>query len=155
MNVNKIRHSKVLSTVDSKQNGMDFKKKKFSKKINKFNPKKRFKHKPKVKQHVREDDEIKNLQEGYENIKNCKEIQSFEDFPLSRKTLKGLKENYFKTPTEIQKQAIGPGLKGCDILGASQTGSGKTLAFLIPILERLYVQKWSRMDGVGAVSSLK
>jgi len=137
---------------------MEFKNKK---KVNKFNKNKKFKKpgtkkpfkvKQKVKQHVREDDEIKNLQEEYENIKNFKEIKTFYDFPLSRKTRKGLTENKFKEPTEIQKQAIGPGLKGCDVLGASKTGSGKTLAFLIPILENLFIKKWSRMDGVGAVS---
>ncbi|XP_070503063.1 probable ATP-dependent RNA helicase DDX10 [Chironomus tepperi] len=136
---------------------MEFKNKK---KVNKFNKNKKFKKpgtkkpfkvKHKVKQHVREDDEIKKLQEEYENIKNCKDIKTFDDFPLSRKTRKGLTENKLKIPTEIQKQAIGPGLKGCDVLGASKTGSGKTLAFLIPILENLFIKKWSRMDGVGAI----
>lgn len=137
---------------------MEFKNKK---KFNKFNKNKKFKKpgtkkpfkgKPKVKQHIREDDEIKYLQKEYDNLKKCQDIKTFDDFPLSRKTRKGLAEHKFKVPTEIQKQAIGPGLKGCDVLGASKTGSGKTLAFLIPILENLFVKKWSRMDGVGAVS---
>ncbi|CAG9807131.1 unnamed protein product [Chironomus riparius] len=136
---------------------MEFKNKK---KVNKFNKNKKFKKpgskkpfkvKPKVRQHIREDDEIKQLQEEYGNIKNCRDIKTFDDFPLSRKTRKGLIDNKFKVPTEIQKQAIGPGLNGSDVLGASKTGSGKTLAFLIPILENLFTKKWSRMDGVGAI----
>lgn len=70
---------------------------------------------------------------------------------MSQKTLKGLKENHFVTPTEIQRQAIGYALQGKDILGAAKTGSGKTLAFLIPILEILFCRKWTRLDGVGAL----
>lgn len=82
---------------------------------------------------------------------NPAEIKTFKDFPLSQKTLKGLKENNYVTPTEIQKQAIGFALQGKDILGAAKTGSGKTLAFLIPILENLFCKKWTRLDGVGAL----
>lgn len=82
---------------------------------------------------------------------NHEEIKTFKDFPLSQKTLKGLKENHYVTPTEIQKQAIGYALQGKDILGAAKTGSGKTLAFLIPILESLFCKKWTRLDGVGAL----
>lgn len=65
--------------------------------------------------------------------------------------MKGLKENKFITPTEIQRQAIGYTLQGKDILGAAKTGSGKTLAFLVPILETLFCKKWTRLDGVGAL----
>lgn len=54
-------------------------------------------------------------------------------------------------PTEIQKQSIGFALQGKDILGAAKTGSGKTLAFLVPILEHLFCQKWTRLDGLGAL----
>ena len=38
-----------------------------------------------------------------------------------------------------------------DILGASRTGSGKTLAYLIPMIEKLYINKWSPLDGLGAI----
>lgn len=62
-----------------------------------------------------------------------------------------MKECGYHKPTEIQKETIGLALNGKDILGAAQTGSGKTLAFLIPIIERLYVQQWTKLDGVGAI----
>jgi ATP-dependent RNA helicase DDX10/DBP4 len=127
-------------------------KKKFPQKNKKFGKNKPFKPKQKVKQHVREDEEIKKLQESYENLPNSADIKTFEDLPLSSLTRKGLRENKFKIPTEIQKQSIGPALKGNDVLGASKTGSGKTIAFLIPVLESLYLSKWTRIDGVGAVS---
>lgn len=65
--------------------------------------------------------------------------------------MKGLKDNHFVTPTEIQRQAIAYALQGKDILGAAKTGSGKTLAFLVPILEILFCKKWTRLDGVGAL----
>lgn len=100
-----------------------FKKKKFGK----FVKGKAKDGKPKVKKRVLEDDEIKNLQENYEKIPDFREIKTFDDFPLSRKTRKGLKANKFRVPTEIQKQSIGLALQGKDILGAAQTGSGKTL----------------------------
>jgi ATP-dependent RNA helicase DDX10/DBP4 len=103
------------------------KKKPFAKKFNKFN---KFKapngNNPKqnVKRHILEDEEIKNLQEAYKNMPNTRDIKTFDEIPLSTLTRKGLKENKFKAPTEIQKQAIGPGLLGNDVLGAAITGSG-------------------------------
>lgn len=60
-------------------------------------------------------------------------VKRFSDFPLSYNTQKGLKENGYEIPTEIQRESIGFALQGLDILGAAKTGSGKTLAFLIPV----------------------
>ncbi|PZC86912.1 hypothetical protein B5X24_HaOG201771 [Helicoverpa armigera] len=107
-------------------------------------------YKPRKKKSAEEDAAIQYLQAQYDKI-NPAEIKTFKDFPLSQKTLKGLKENNYVTPTEIQRQAIGYALQGKDILGAAKTGSGKTLAFLIPILENLFCKKWTRLDGVGAL----
>lgn len=106
--------------------------------------------KPKPKQSVIEDQEIKTLQAKYSDI-NVKNITLFTDFPLSTKTIRGLKDNNYKTPTAIQRESIGYSLQGKDVLGAAITGSGKTLAFLVPVLENLFLKKWSRMDGVGAI----
>lgn len=80
-----------------------------------------------MKKSVAEDEEIKKLQESYENLPEVRDIKSFDNFPLSKKTRKGLLENKFKVPTEIQKHSIGLALQGKDVLGAAQTGSGKTL----------------------------
>ncbi|XP_072332896.1 probable ATP-dependent RNA helicase DDX10 [Scyliorhinus torazame] len=91
---------------------------------------------------------IAKLVQRYSQI-NAKEVMRFSDFPLSKKTVKGLMGAQYRMPTEIQKQAIGLALQGKDILGAAKTGSGKTLAFLIPVLECLYRQQWTSEDGLG------
>eukprot|EP00850_Spirogloea_muscicola_P003244 SM000013S26413 [mRNA] locus=s13:218728:223041:- [translate_table: standard] len=75
----------------------------------------------------------------------------FAGLPLSQRTLSGLKEAKYLTMTAIQRAALPHALCGRDVLGAAKTGSGKTLAFLIPVLERLYRQRWGAMDGVGAI----
>ncbi|XP_052707354.1 probable ATP-dependent RNA helicase DDX10 [Crassostrea angulata] len=96
------------------------------------------------------DSEITELQLRYAKVQ-AKDIKTFSDFPLSKNTLDGLQKAKFTTPTEIQRESIGLALQGHDILGAAKTGSGKTLAFLIPVLECLYRQKWSSIDGLGAL----
>ncbi|KAG7228914.1 hypothetical protein INR49_008692 [Caranx melampygus] len=93
---------------------------------------------------------IQKLVSRYPHI-NSKEAVKFSDFPISKKTLLGLQEAQYRQPTEIQRQTVGFALQGKDVLGAAKTGSGKTLAFLIPVLECLYRQQWSSMDGLGAL----
>ena len=71
---------------------------------------------------------------------------------LSRETREGLKACKYVTPTAVQKQVLPPALEGKDVLCAAKTGSGKTLAFVVPVLEKLYREKWSpRVDGIGAL----
>ncbi|KCV73301.1 hypothetical protein H696_00842 [Fonticula alba] len=76
---------------------------------------------------------------------------TFLDLNLSDKTIAGLTKSKYTKMTEIQKRAIPLALTGKDILGAAKTGSGKTLSYLIPMLERLHKQSWSRVDGIGAI----
>lgn len=78
-------------------------------------------------------------------------ITAFTDLPLSKKTLTGLSEHKFNSPTEIQKESLMFALKGHDILGAAKTGSGKTLAFLIPVLELLFRQRYTPPFGPAAL----
>jgi len=56
--------------------------------------------------------------------------------PLLR-TLDGLD---YKTPTAVQGHAIGPILKGRDLMAAAQTGTGKTAGFALPLLQRLMLE---------------
>ena len=75
----------------------------------------------------------------------------FSELPLSHKILKGLSEaKYFKM-TPIQRATLPHSLAKRDIMGASKTGSGKTLCFLIPTLENLYRDGWSKGQGLGAL----
>ncbi|MGF7185876.1 ATP-dependent RNA helicase DeaD [Desulfitispora alkaliphila] len=46
-----------------------------------------------------------------------------------------------KEPTPVQQQAIPILLEGKDIVAQAQTGTGKTFAFLLPILEKVNVNK--------------
>ncbi|XP_030755599.1 probable ATP-dependent RNA helicase DDX10 [Sitophilus oryzae] len=93
---------------------------------------------------------IEKLKSQYDSIDITK-LSKFTDLPLSQKTIKGLRESKYFKLTDIQRESIPLALQGKDILGAAQTGSGKTLAFLIPILECLYCQQWTRIDGLGAL----
>jgi ATP-dependent RNA helicase DDX10/DBP4 len=77
--------------------------------------------------------------------------RKFEDFPISSATKSALKEAKFTNLTAIQRAALPHALCGRDVLGAAKTGSGKTLAFLIPLIERLFREKWGRLDGLGAL----
>ncbi|XP_065586151.1 probable ATP-dependent RNA helicase DDX10 [Cyrtonyx montezumae] len=97
-----------------------------------------------------ERDGIERLLRLYPQI-NANEIQRFSDFPLSKKTLKGLQEAQYRMVTEIQRQTIGLALQGKDVLGAAKTGSGKTLAFIVPALELLYRLQWTSADGLGVL----
>ena len=75
----------------------------------------------------------------------------FTSLPISKRTKDCLQEGKLIVATDIQAAALPHALAGRDILGAAKTGSGKTLSFVIPILERLYREKWSQEDGLGAL----
>lgn len=51
----------------------------------------------------------------------------------------------------MQRCAIPHALAGRDLLVSSRTGSGKTLAYLVPLVEKLYRQRFIPLDGLGAV----
>jgi len=75
----------------------------------------------------------------------------FDDLPISSYSKQGLRENKYEVMTDTQRCVIPHALVNRDILVCARTGSGKTLAFLIPLLEHLYREKWSDMDGLGAL----
>ena len=77
--------------------------------------------------------------------------KTFAALPLSRYTQAGLRAHAFKTMTAIQRASLPHTLAGRDLLGAAKTGSGKTLAFVIPLLEKLFREKWSSVDGLGGL----
>lgn len=77
--------------------------------------------------------------------------RGFEEFPISKRTLAGLRQHKFLKMTPVQLACIPPALSGKDILGEARTGSGKTIAFLIPLLEKLSQAKWSQYDGLGGL----
>ncbi|KAG7393860.1 ATPdependent RNA helicase [Phytophthora pseudosyringae] len=79
------------------------------------------------------------------------EAASFDLFPLSEASRRGLRTCGFTAPTKIQVGTLPHALAGRDVLAAAKTGSGKTLAFLLPVLEKLFRLRWSVEDGLGAL----
>ena len=53
--------------------------------------------------------------------------------------------------TEVQRAAISHGIAGRDLVVCARTGSGKTLSYLVPLVERLYQERWSAFDGLGGM----
>lgn len=63
--------------------------------------------------------------------------QTFESLGLIKELCEACQSMGYKTPTDIQREAIPHALAGRDIVGLAQTGSGKTAAFALPILQAL------------------
>jgi ATP-dependent RNA helicase DDX10/DBP4 len=82
---------------------------------------------------------------------NSQSVCRFDEMNIGHRTLEALRLANLETATDIQAAAIPHALAGRDILGAAKTGSGKTLAFVIPVIECLYREKWSREDGLAAI----
>lgn len=95
--------------------------------------------------------DLKTLDQHVAELDSKAALTEFAQLPLSDPTADGLRGSHYKTLTDIQAKALPHALKGRDILGAAKTGSGKTLAFLVPVLENLYRNQWSDLDGLGAL----
>lgn len=65
----------------------------------------------------------------------------FHDFGLNQKTVATLDFLGFTTPSEIQDKSIPEAVNGKDVIGLANTGTGKTAAFLLPIINKLSVNK--------------
>lgn len=65
----------------------------------------------------------------------------FKDYFLKRELLMGIYEKGFESPSPIQEEAIPIALAGKDVLARAKNGTGKTASFLIPILERVDLEK--------------
>ena len=66
-----------------------------------------------------------------------KNIVKFEEFNLSEKIKRALKDCGYIEATEIQAKAIPVILEGKDIIGQSKTGTGKTASYSLPMLEQI------------------
>ena len=58
---------------------------------------------------------------------------------LDSSILKGVEKMGFEKPFPIQEKALGPLLRGQDVIGQARTGTGKTAAFSLPILQSIDV----------------
>ncbi|WP_068545711.1 DEAD/DEAH box helicase [Thalassotalea crassostreae] len=66
---------------------------------------------------------------------------SFMTLGFCQPILKAIADLGYNQPTDIQKQAIPAILAGKDVVAAAQTGTGKTASFVLPILERLNIER--------------
>ncbi len=73
-----------------------------------------------------------------ENI--SKPILEFQHCQLSQTLNNNLSHFGYLTPTPVQMQVIPLALTFRDVLACAQTGSGKTAAFLVPIIQRIYLE---------------
>lgn len=65
----------------------------------------------------------------------------YSQFDLSPILIKNIYHKGYSCPTQIQYQAIPHILAGKDVLGLANTGSGKTAAFLIPMINKVIVDR--------------
>ncbi len=66
---------------------------------------------------------------------------TFEQYGLKPFIYKGIEALRFKEPTPIQRNMIPLILKGESAIGQSQTGTGKTHSYVLPILNRINIEK--------------
>lgn len=67
----------------------------------------------------------------------------FADFKVEPELKATITKKGYVTPTPIQDRAIPHILKGGDVVGIANTGTGKTAAFLIPIINKLILDRRS------------
>lgn len=65
----------------------------------------------------------------------------FSDFVLDRRLSNNIADHRFSAPTPIQDQAIPEILSGRDVVGVANTGTGKTAAFLIPLINKVVLNR--------------
>lgn len=69
-----------------------------------------------------------------------KPVLEFQHCQLSETLNNNLSHFGYITPTPVQMQVIPLGLSSRDVLACAPTGSGKTAAFLLPIIQRIYLE---------------
>jgi superfamily II DNA/RNA helicase len=67
----------------------------------------------------------------------------FADFKVEPEVKENITRKGYVVPTPIQDKAIPHVLKGVDVVGIANTGTGKTAAFLIPIINKLILDRRS------------
>jgi superfamily II DNA/RNA helicase len=70
---------------------------------------------------------------------------TFGEFPLSDKLKRNIGEHGYTSPTQIQEKTIPSILEGRDVIGIANTGTGKTAAFLIPLVNKAFIDRSERV----------
>eukprot|EP00928_Gymnodinium_smaydae_P100726 TRINITY_DN994_c1_g1_i6.p1 TRINITY_DN994_c1_g1~~TRINITY_DN994_c1_g1_i6.p1 ORF type:complete len:392 (+),score=115.19 TRINITY_DN994_c1_g1_i6:107-1282(+) len=64
-------------------------------------------------------------------------FESFDDYDIEEKLLRGIYSYGFEKPSAIQQRGIKPIIDGRDTIGQAQSGTGKTATFVIGALARI------------------
>ncbi len=70
---------------------------------------------------------------------------SFDIFDLTPQVLENISYKGYESPTPIQIQTIPAVIIGKDVIGIANTGTGKTAAFLIPLVDKVFRNKFERV----------
>lgn len=68
-------------------------------------------------------------------------MTTFKELGINEEIVAVLDRNGIKEATPIQEKTIGEILNGRDVVAQAQTGTGKTFAFLLPMVERIDINK--------------
>lgn len=69
---------------------------------------------------------------------------SFSDFKITDKLKRNISGHGYVHPTPIQEETIPHLLEGRDVIGIANTGTGKTAAFLIPLVNKMSIDRSQR-----------
>lgn len=72
-------------------------------------------------------------------------VNTFESFQLHPQLKRNIDQHGYTSLTPIQDQAIPQLLQGRDVIGLANTGTGKTAAFLIPLIQKIMVDRDQRV----------
>ena len=65
----------------------------------------------------------------------------FQDFCIDERVKRSITAQGYILPTPIQDKIIPHILNGCDVVGVANTGTGKTAAFLVPLINKVLLNK--------------
>jgi superfamily II DNA/RNA helicase len=88
---------------------------------------------------------IKKAQVNTASIEKTTSTASFSDYAIDDKLKRNIAERGYLSPTPIQEQTIPYLLQGRDVIGIANTGTGKTAAFLIPLINKAFLDRNERI----------
>jgi len=98
--------------------------------------------------------EIVNSQRANQTEEIFTPKNGFSDFELTKQLKTNILAKNYTIPTPIQDQAVPAILEGRDVIGIANTGTGKTGAFLIPLVNKVFLNKSEKVFIVAPTREL-
>ncbi len=80
-----------------------------------------------------------------EEVEHFKPEHAFESFQIEPSLKLAITQKGYTSPTPIQDRAIPHVLQGADVVGIANTGTGKTAAFLIPLINKVLLDRTKKI----------